>query len=108
MDNPIPEITPEELKLRLDAGEDLMVLDVREPGEYQICNLGGQLIPLGDLPTRVRELDADREIVAHCKAGVRGAKAVEFLQRCGFRKVKNLSGGILAWADRVDPTMPKY
>src|SRR5438309_1626713 len=104
----VPEIQPEELKSRLDAGEDLFVLDVREPHEYQICNLNGYLIPLGDLPKRVNELDSSREIVAHCRSGVRSAKAVNFLQQAGFKKVHNLAGGILAWADRVDPKMPKY
>jgi adenylyltransferase/sulfurtransferase len=104
----IPEMQVEELKRRLDAGEDLYVLDVREPHEYQICNIGGHLIPLGDLPKRVNELDSSREIVAHCRSGVRSAKAVGFLQQAGFKKVHNLAGGILAWADRVDPKMPKY
>jgi len=104
----IPEMQVEELKRRLDAGEDLFVLDVREPHEYQICNIGGHLIPLGDLPKRVNELDSSREIVAHCRSGVRSAKAVGFLQQAGFKKVHNLAGGILAWADRVDPKMPKY
>jgi sulfur-carrier protein adenylyltransferase/sulfurtransferase len=104
----ISEIQVEELKRRLDAGEDLFVLDVREPHEYQICNINGHLIPLGDLPKRVHELDSSREIVAHCRSGVRSAKAVTFLQQAGFKKVHNLAGGILAWADRVDPRMPKY
>jgi molybdopterin/thiamine biosynthesis adenylyltransferase/rhodanese-related sulfurtransferase len=104
----ISEIQVEELKRRLDAKEDLFVLDVREPHEYQICNIGGHLIPLGDLPRRVNELDSSREIVAHCRSGVRSAKAVDFLQQAGFKKVHNLAGGILAWADRVDPKMPKY
>jgi molybdopterin/thiamine biosynthesis adenylyltransferase/rhodanese-related sulfurtransferase len=104
----ISEIQVEELKRRLDAKEDLFVLDVREPHEYQICNIGGHLIPLGDLPNRVHELDSSREIVAHCRSGVRSAKAVDFLQQAGFKKVHNLAGGILAWADRVDPKMPKY
>jgi len=104
----IPEIQVEELKRRLDAGDDLFVLDVREPHEYQICNIGGHLIPLGDLPKRVSELDSSREIVAHCRSGVRSGKAVAFLQQAGFKKVHNLAGGILAWADRVDPKMPKY
>jgi len=104
----IPEMQVEELKRRLDAGEDLLVLDVREPHEYEICNIGGHLIPLGDLPKRVSELDSSREIVAHCRSGVRSAKAVGFLQQAGFKKVHNLAGGILAWADRVDPKMPKY
>ncbi|HVO79366.1 MAG TPA: molybdopterin-synthase adenylyltransferase MoeB [Terriglobales bacterium] len=104
----VPEIQVEELKQRLDAGDDLFVLDVREPHEYQICNLGGYLIPLGDLPKRVHELDSSREIVAHCRSGVRSGKAVDFLRQAGFKKVHNLAGGILAWADKVDPTMPKY
>jgi sulfur-carrier protein adenylyltransferase/sulfurtransferase len=104
----VPEIQVEELKRRLDGGEDVFVLDVREPHEYQICNIGGHLIPLGDLPNRVHELDSSREIVAHCRSGARSAKAVNFLRQAGFRKVHNLSGGILAWADRVDPKMPKY
>ena len=104
----LPEMTVEELKRRLDAGDDLFVLDVREPHEYQICNLGGHLIPLGDLPRRVSELDSSREIVAHCRSGVRSGKAVDFLRQAGFKKVHNLAGGILAWADRVDPKMPKY
>jgi adenylyltransferase/sulfurtransferase len=104
----VPEIQPEELKAKLDGGEDVFVLDVREPHEYQICNINGYLIPLGDLPKRVHELDSSREIVAHCRSGVRSAKAVDFLRQSGFRKVKNLAGGILAWSDKVDPTMPKY
>src|SRR6202451_3014062 len=104
----VPEIQVEELKRRLDAGDDLFVLDVREPHEYQICHINGHLIPLGDLPRRVNELDSSREIVAHCRSGVRSAKAVAFLQQAGFKKVHNLAGGILAWADRVDPRMPKY
>ena len=102
------EMQVEELKQRLDRGDDLFILDVREPHEYQICNIGGLLIPLGDLPKRVNELDTSKEIVAHCRSGVRSAKAVNFLRQAGFKKVHNLAGGILAWADRVDPTMPKY
>ncbi len=98
----------EELKRRLDAGEDLFVLDVREPHEYQICNIGGHLIPLNDLPKRISELDSSREIVAHCKMGGRSAKAVQFLREAGFKKVHNLTGVIIAWADRIDPKMPKY
>ncbi|HUI85161.1 MAG TPA: molybdopterin-synthase adenylyltransferase MoeB [Candidatus Binatia bacterium] len=104
----IPDMTPEELKQRLDAGEDLFVLDVREPHEYQICNLGGHLIPLNDLPKRVGELDASREIVVHCKMGGRSAKAVDFLKQAGFTRVHNLAGGINAWSERVDPSVPKY
>jgi adenylyltransferase/sulfurtransferase len=104
----VPEIQVEELKRRLDAKDDLFVLDVREPHEYQICNIGGHLIPLNDLPKRVSELDSSREIVVHCKMGGRSAKAVAFLQQAGFKKVHNLAGGINAWAERVDPKVPKY
>ena len=104
----IPEITPKELKARLDRGDDLFILDVREPHEYQICNLHVHLIPLGDLPKRVSELDSSREIVAHCRSGKRSADAVQFLSKAGFRKVWNLKGGILAWSDEVDPSVPKY
>jgi len=104
----VPEIQVEELKRKLDKGEDVFILDVREPHEYQIANLGGYLIPLGDLPNRVNELDTSREIVAHCKMGGRSAKAVAFLKQAGFTKVHNLAGGITAWADRIDTKMPKY
>jgi molybdopterin/thiamine biosynthesis adenylyltransferase/rhodanese-related sulfurtransferase len=104
----IPEIQVEEFKRRLDAGEDLYILDVREPHEYQICNIHGHLIPLGDLPKRVHELDSSLEIVVHCKSGARSAKAVDFLRQSGFKRVTNLTGGILAWADRIDTSLPKY
>jgi len=104
----VPEITPRELKARLDRGDDIYVLDVREPHEYQICNIGGHLIPLGDLASRVNELDSSREIVAHCRTGKRSAQASEFLLKAGFRKISNLKGGILAWSDEVDPSVPKY
>ena len=108
MEAAIPEMQVEELKRRLDAGDDLFVLDVRESHEYQICNLNGYLIPLNELPKRINELDSSREIVAHCKMGGRSAKAVAFLRQAGFQKVHNLKGGITAWADRIDPKMPKY
>ncbi len=101
-------MTPEELKQRLDAGDDLFVLDVRDADEYQICNLGGHLIPLNDLPKRVGELDPSREVVVHCKLGGRSAKAVDFLKQAGFTRVHNLDGGINAWAERVDPKVPRY
>ncbi|MBZ5700850.1 MAG: molybdopterin-synthase adenylyltransferase MoeB [Acidobacteriia bacterium] len=104
----VPEITPRELKARLDRGDDLFVLDVREPHEFQICNLRGHLIPLGEVPRRVQELDSSREIVVHCKGGKRSAEAAEFLRKAGFRKIWNLKGGILAWSDEVDSSVPKY
>ena len=104
----VPAITVEELKRKLDAKEDIFILDVREPHEYDICNIKGYLIPVGDLPKRVSELDSSREIIAHCRSGVRSARAVNFLRSAGFKKVYNLTGGILAWADQIDPSMPKY
>src|SRR5271168_4577581 len=108
MQNGIPQITPVELKRRLDAGEEVFVLDVREPHEYQIVNIGAPLIPLGDLPNRLNELDPNREIVVHCKSGGRSQRAAEFLQKSGFKNVVNLAGGITAWATDVDPKLPKY
>src|SRR5262249_16588248 len=99
---------PTELKKRLDRGDDIFILDVREPHEYQICNLKGKLIPLGELPRRVHELDSSREIVAHCRTAHRSAEAVDFLRKAGFRKIPNLTGGILAWSDQVDASVPKY
>jgi sulfur-carrier protein adenylyltransferase/sulfurtransferase len=104
----VPEITVEELKRRLDAKEDFVLVDVREPHEFQICNLNGKLIPLGELPRRVNELDPAKEMVVHCRSGARSARAVAFLRQAGFARVSNLAGGILAWADRIDPKVPKY
>ena len=104
----VPEISVEDLKRKLDAKEDVYVLDVREPHEYQICNIGGHLIPLGELPNRLRELDPKQEIVVHCRSGGRSSKAVSLLQQSGFTKVRNLAGGILAWADRIDRRLTKY
>jgi adenylyltransferase/sulfurtransferase len=103
------EITPVELKRRLDAKEDVLVLDVREPQEYQINRIAGStLIPLGELPRRYHELDPEQEIVTQCKMGQRSAKAMDFLRSVGFAKVKNLRGGIIGWIDQVDPSQPKY
>jgi sulfur-carrier protein adenylyltransferase/sulfurtransferase len=108
MTDGIQEITPTELKARQDRGDKLFILDVREPHEYQICNLNGKLIPLGELPRRVNELDSSVEMVVHCRSGKRSADAIHFLQTAGFKKLLNLKGGVLAWADEVDPRMPKY
>ncbi len=106
--NGIPQLTAMELKQRLDAGEDLCILDVREPWEYQIANLGGKLIPQNEVPQRLSEIDRDREIVVHCKLGGRSQRVAEFLQKAGYAKIANLAGGIFAWADQIDPTMRKY
>jgi adenylyltransferase/sulfurtransferase len=106
----IPQISVQELKRRLDAKEDVFVLDVREPHEVKIVNIGAPLIPLGELPKRVDELAAekDRNIVVHCKSGGRSQKAALILKSAGFAHIENLAGGILAWADKIDPTLPKY
>jgi molybdopterin/thiamine biosynthesis adenylyltransferase/rhodanese-related sulfurtransferase len=108
MTDGISEITARELKMRQHRGDKLFILDVREPHEYQICNLNGKLIPLGELPRRVNELDSSVEMVVHCRSGKRSADAIHFLQTAGFKKLWNLKGGVLAWADEVDPKMPKY
>jgi molybdopterin/thiamine biosynthesis adenylyltransferase/rhodanese-related sulfurtransferase/proteasome lid subunit RPN8/RPN11/molybdopterin converting factor small subunit len=109
---PIPETTVQDLKARLDRGDRVFVLDVREPNEYQICRIAGStLIPLGELPKRLDELPAGADapdIVVHCKMGGRSAKAVRQLVDKGFTRVQNLKGGILEWIDQIDPTQPKY
>ncbi len=103
------ETTVEELKGRLDRGEEVFILDVRNPPEYDIARIpGSKLLPLPELSQRFRELDPNREMVVHCKSGMRSAKAIDFLRQQGFTKLKNLKGGILAWADQIDPSMPKY
>ena len=104
----IPQMTVQELKQRLDAGEDLMILDVREPYEYQIANIGGTLIPMNEVPQRLAEIDRNREIVVQCRSGARSQRIAEFLAAQGYPNVKNLAGGILAWADQIDPKVQKY
>lgn len=108
MTNGIPQITVLELKQRRDAGEEIFVLDVREPWEYQTANIGGTLIPINDVPQRLSEVPRDREVVVQCKSGGRSQRAAEFLQQNGYANVKNLAGGITAWAEQVDPKVPKY
>ena len=107
--NHATEITTVELKQRLDRGDALTIVDVREPNEYQINRIAGSvLIPLGDIPKRYAELNRNDEIVVQCKVGGRSAKAADFLRSVGFTRVLNLKGGILDWIDRVDPSQPKY
>ncbi len=102
-------ITPEELKAKLDNGGSVVLLDVREPMEYEISRLKGSvLMPVAQVPGRVSELSTADEIVVYCKSGVRSARITNFLRELGFRKVKNLEGGIDAWADAIDPEMPRY
>ena len=108
MVNGIAQMQATELKRRMDAGENIFVLDVREPYEYAIAQIGGHLLPLNDLPQKLGQLDANREIVVHCKAGGRSQKAAEFLAQNGFKKIHNLAGGITAWSEKVDPSVPKY
>ncbi|HEX2201966.1 MAG TPA: molybdopterin-synthase adenylyltransferase MoeB [Longimicrobium sp.] len=111
MDDETPEITPTELKARLDRGDRLTIVDVREPFEWEIGNLeahGARLIPLGELPQRAGEIDPDEEIVLQCRSGARSAKALGFLRAQGYPRLLNLKGGILAWSDEVDPSVPKY
>jgi adenylyltransferase/sulfurtransferase len=105
----VPEISVEQLKKLLDDGKILQVLDVREPSEHEICRLpGSKLIPLGQLKERVHELDSSAELIVHCKGGGRSKKAVQLLRELGFEKAVNLAGGIDAWAQRVDPSVPRY
>jgi len=111
MNESIPEITPAELKQRLDRGDPITIVDVREPFEWDIANLephGARLIPLGEIPARFAEIDPADEIVMQCRSGARSAKAAEFLRAQGYTRVHNLAGGILGWADEVDPTLRRY
>jgi adenylyltransferase/sulfurtransferase len=108
MMNGVPQLTAAEVKRRIDAGEDLFILDVREPFEYQIANIGGTLIPLGQIPHRLHEIDREREIVVHCKFGARSQRVAEFLMQSGYSKVSNLAGGIMAWSDQVDSSLSRY
>jgi adenylyltransferase/sulfurtransferase len=103
------DMTVTELKARIDRGDAPVIVDVREPVEFEICRIpGAVLIPLQQLPSRLAELDASKEIVLQCKVGGRSAIATAFLRRAGFARARNLTGGILAWIDQVDPSQPKY
>jgi sulfur-carrier protein adenylyltransferase/sulfurtransferase len=106
--NGVPEITVEELKQKLDNSEGINVLDVREPHEYEVANIGVRLIPLGELPQRLAELEQDDILAIHCKTGARSARAVKLLQDAGFQNVYNVKGGITAWSEEIDPSIPKY
>jgi adenylyltransferase/sulfurtransferase len=104
-----PELSVRELKARIDAGRLPLILDVREPSEAAICSLpGARLIPLGELPRRLAELDPSAEIVVHCKSGGRSARAAALLQERGFTRVSNLTGGILRWINEIDSSLPRY
>ncbi|MGB6976776.1 MAG: rhodanese-like domain-containing protein [Gammaproteobacteria bacterium] len=102
------EISVQQLLQLRQEGTDFILLDVREPHEYAICNLGGYLLPLSELNNRLHELEKSKYYVVHCKSGNRSRKAVTILQTAGFKNVKNLTGGILAWAKEIDKDMPTY
>ena len=104
------QITATELKKRMDAGDDIQLIDVRQPDEYDFAKIeGAKLIPLGEIVNRMDEIDSSRETVVHCKAGGRSAQAIQKLQQAGFTgDLKNLAGGITAWSNEVDPKIPKY
>ncbi len=107
--NPVPEISVQELQRRLQAKEPVTLIDVREPAEYEIARIdGATLIPLGELPKRLREIDRTKEIVLHCHSGMRSAHAVQLLQQAGFENAFNLAGGIDAWSEEIDPRVPRY
>ncbi|HEY1580052.1 MAG TPA: molybdopterin-synthase adenylyltransferase MoeB [Terracidiphilus sp.] len=108
MKNGIPQMTVKELKRRYDSGGEVFLLDVREPYEYKIAQIGGTLIPQNDVPQRLNEIPRDREIVVHCRSGARSQKIAEFLKQSGYAQVVNLAGGILAWSDEIDPKVQKY
>jgi adenylyltransferase/sulfurtransferase len=108
MRNGIPQLSVKEYKRRIDSGEDLFLLDVREPYEYQIAQIGGTLIPQNDVPNRLAEIPRDKEIVVQCRSGARSQRIAELLKQQGYTQVVNLAGGILAWADEIDPKVQKY
>lgn len=102
------EISPTELKSRMDAGDNIQVIDVREPFEYEICNIGAELIPMGDIPSNLDKISRDKDVIIHCKSGGRSGNITQFLMAQGFDNVHNLRGGILAWSDEVDSSVTKY
>ena len=104
------EITVQELKEKMDAGEDFQLIDVRQPNEYEFAKIeGAKLIPLGEILQRMDELDDSKEIVMQCKSGGRSARAITALEQAGYKgEMANLTGGITAWSDEIDPTVPKY
>lgn len=106
----VPEITVQELRERMDQRENFLLLDVRQPDEYDFANLDGKLIPLTELPERLEEIDdfQHKPVVVHCRSGSRSAKAVQFLRQQGFGQAVNLKGGINAWSEQIDSSVPTY
>lgn len=105
----LEEITVQDLKTVLDNGEDVTLVDVREPHEWEICRIeGATLLPLSEIDSRLHELDSSQTLLVYCKTGVRSAKVIQRLSEVGFTRLKNVRGGIKAWAEEVDPRMPIY
>ncbi|CAN5352376.1 hypothetical protein BH10BAC4_BH10BAC4_24820 [soil metagenome] len=103
------EVTVQELKELIDSKADFQLIDVREPHEYEICNLSGEMIPQAEIPHNVDKISRDKKVVIHCRSGARSGNMVNWLEKNqGFTNLYNLKGGILAWADQIDPTMDKY
>ncbi len=103
------EVTVKELKALMDAGADFQLIDVREPHEYDICNLGGELIPQGELPNSVERISKDKQVILQCRSGARSGNMVQWLEtNHGFTNLYNLKGGILAWAREIDHTVTTY
>jgi rhodanese-related sulfurtransferase len=103
------EITVSELKTMKDNNEDFQLIDVREPYEYEIANIGGELIPMGEIPANIEKISKDKKVIIQCKSGGRSGNIVNFLEaQYGFTNLYNLKGGILAWADQIDPSVAKY
>ena len=108
MTNGIPQITAKELKRRIDADEQVYILDVREPWEHKVAQIGGKLIPMNEIPQRLSEIDREREIIVQCHHGIRSQRIAEQLLQAGFPRVVNLAGGIHAWSEQIDPKIAKY
>lgn len=103
------EVSVKELKQWMDSGDDFQLIDVREPNEYEVAEIGGELIPLATIPDNADKIAKDKKVVVHCRSGKRSANAIQFLeQQHGFDNLYNLEGGILAWADEIDPNIQKY
>lgn len=102
------EISVAELKAKMDAGENFQLIDVRETNEYDYVNIGGQLIPMGEVMGNLDQISTDKEVIVHCKSGGRSGAIVNALMSRGYHNVVNLRGGILAWAHEIDPTLPTY
>jgi adenylyltransferase/sulfurtransferase len=104
----VKEISVKDLKNMMDNEEDFQLIDVREQNEYDFTNIGGELIPLGTIPDNINKISRNKKVIMQCRSGKRSADAIVFLQQHGFENLYNLSGGILAWSDEIDSSIPKY